>query len=169
MDKFQSALAYITKKVYEPNQLAVTSVREEPQNAKYGAGIFKLDSKTVRFRVANATPTKVGQFVAFWEKDQDNVNQPYGHETAPDLLVINTFESENKLGQFVFPKDILLNKKILTSHSSKGKMGIRVYPSWDLPASDQAKKTQNWQQKYFIAFSESDETTNQKIIELYSH
>lgn len=28
MDKFQSALAYITKKVYEPNQLAVTSVRE---------------------------------------------------------------------------------------------------------------------------------------------
>ena len=47
-------------------------------------------------------------------------------------------------------------------------MEIRVYPSWDLPASDQAKKTQNWQQKYFIDFSESDETTNQKIIELYS-
>lgn len=39
---------------------------------------------------------------------------------------------------------------------------------WDLPASDQAKKTQNWQQKYFIDFSESDETTNQKIIELCS-
>lgn len=168
MDKFQTALAYITKNVYEPNQLAVTSVQEEPQNAKYGAGIFKINSKTVRFRVANATPTKIGQFVAFWEKDQNNVNQPYDYETAPDLLVINTFENKNKLGQFIFPKDILLTKKILTSHSSKGKMGIRVYPSWDLPTSDQAKKTQKWQQKYFIDFNELDETTNQKIIELYS-
>lgn len=104
MDIFQTALAYITEKLYEPNQLIVTSVQEEPQNAKYGAGIFKIDSKTVRFRVANTTPTKIGQFVAFWEKDQDNVNQPYDYETAPDLLVINTFEKENKLGQFFFSK-----------------------------------------------------------------
>lgn len=48
-------------------------------------------------------------------------------------------------------------------------MGIRVYPNWDLPTSNQAKKTQKWQQKYFIDFSELDEATNQKIIELYSH
>jgi hypothetical protein len=168
MSKFQSTLEYITNKVYEPNQLTVTSVQEEAQNAKYGAGTFKLGSKTVRFRVANTTPTKIGQFVAFWEKDQKNVNQPYYYKSSPDLLVITTFESNNKFGQFVFPKDVLLNKKILKSHSSKGKMGIRVYPSWDTPTSTQAIKTQSWQQKYFIDFSESKEITNQKINELYS-
>lgn len=168
MSKFQSTLTYVMNKVYEPNELTVNSVQEEAQNAKYGAGIFKLGLKTVRFRVANTTPTKIGQFVAFWEKDWENVNQPYCYENAPDLLVINTFESNNKFGQFVFPKEVLLNKKILKSHSSKGKMGIRVYPSWDKPTSNQAIATQSWQQKYFIDFTESKEITHLKIIQLYS-
>lgn len=168
MNDFFTALTYVNKKIYESNHLTVKSVQEEKQNSKYGAGTFQLSSKTIRFRVSNITPTKVGQFVAFWEKDENNQNQPYLYEEAPDLLVITTFRNENEFGQFVFPKDILLKQNILRSTSTKGKMAIRVYPSWDSPSSKQAMKTQKWQLPYFVDMSILNQTILEKVIELYS-
>lgn len=47
MNDFNSALNLVNKMIYEPNGLAVQSVQEEKQNAKYGAGTFQLSSKTV--------------------------------------------------------------------------------------------------------------------------
>src|SRR5699024_8866875 len=101
MNDFYTALNYVNKMIYEPNNLTLKSVQEEKQNAKYGAGMFQLSSKTVRFRVANITPKKIGQFVALWEKDKNNKNQPFTYEGAPDLLVITTFKNNNKFGQFI--------------------------------------------------------------------
>lgn len=162
------ALNYVNKMIYEPNDLAVKSVQEEKQNSKYGAGTFQLSLRTVRFRVANITSTKVGQFVAFWEKDVNNKNQPYLYEEAPDLLVITTFKNENEFGQFIFPKEVLLKKDILRSTSTKGKMAIRVYPIWDNPSSKQAIKTQKWQLPYFVDMCNPNKLPLEKIIELYS-
>lgn len=71
---FSEALAYLDENIYKPNQLNIESIQEENQNSKYGAGTFKLASRTVRFRVAKKTPAKNGQFVAFWEKDKKNKN-----------------------------------------------------------------------------------------------
>lgn len=168
MNDFYTALNYVNKMIYEPNDLTVKSVQEEKQNSKYGAGRFQLSSRTVRFRVANITPTKVGQFVAFWEKDIHNKNQPYLYEEAPDLLVITTFKNENEFGQFIFPKEILLKKDIFRSSSTKGKMAIRVYPIWDSPSSKQAMKTQKWQLPYFVDMCHSNKLPVEKIMELYS-
>lgn len=168
MNKFFTALTYVNKMIYESNHLTVKSVQEEKQNSKYGAGTFQLSSKTVRFRVANITPTKVGQFVALWEKDENNKNQPYLYEESPDLLVITTFKNENEFGQFIFPKEILLKQNILSSTSTKGKMAIRVYPSWDSPSSKQAMKTQKWQLPYFVDICNPNKLPLKKIIELYS-
>lgn len=168
MKDFFTALTYVNKTVYEPHRLVLQSVREEKQNSRYGAGTFQLSAKTVRFRVANITAAKTGQFVAFWEKDENNKNQPYSYEEAPDLLVIITFKNENEFGQFVFPKETLLKQNILRSASAKGKMAIRVYPGWDSPNSEQAKKTQKWQLPYFIDMSKPSKLLSKKIIELYS-
>ena len=168
MTIFLTALSYVTRIVYEPNQLTINSIQEEKQNSKYGAGTFRLSSKSVRFRVANTTPTKVGQFVAFWEKDENNKNKPYSFDEAPDLLVITTFKSDNEFGQFIFPKEILFNHDILRSSSTKGKMAIRVYPSWDNPTSKQAMKTQEWQLPYFVDMSNPTKLLTEKLIELYS-
>lgn len=168
MSRFSTVLNYVNKMIYEPNDLTVKSVQEEKQNSKYGAGTFQLSSRTVRFRVAKITPTKIGQFVAFWEKDENNKNQPYSYEEAPDLLVINTFKNENEFGQFVFPKGTLLKQNILRSASTKGKMAIRVYPSWDSPSSKQAMKTQKWQLPYFVDLCNPNKLSSEKIIELYS-
>lgn len=168
MDDFNTVLQYVYQTIYKNTVLTVTSVQEEKQNAKYGAGTFKLSSKTIRFRVAHTTPTKIGQFVAFWEKDENNKNQPFLYEEAPDLLVITTFKNETEFGQFIFPKDVLLKQSILMSHSTKGKMAIRVYPSWDHPSSKQAMKTQEWQLPYFIDMSHPNKLLLEKIKKLYT-
>ncbi len=168
MNDFNTALSVVNKMIYEPNGLTIKSVQEEKQNSKYGAGTFQLSSKTVRFRVAHITPTKVGQFVAFWEKDINGKNQPYLYEEAPDLFVITTFKNENEFGQFVFPKKVLLKQNVLRSNSTKGKMAMRVYPIWDQPTSKQAVKTQQRQLPYFVDMCHPNKLPLEKIIELYS-
>lgn len=167
MTDFQKVLQYINQTIYEPRQLIVKSVQEEKQNAKYGAGVFQLESKMIRFRVAKITPTKVGQFVAFWEKDSDNKNCPFLYEVAPELLVITTFKNDYEFGQFIFPKELLIKKNILRSKSTNGKMAMRVYPSWDKPTSQQAIKTQKWQSFYFVDMSNLNQPKIDKLIELY--
>lgn len=107
--------------IYEPSDLTVKSIQEEKQNSKYGAGTFRLSSRTVRFRVANITPTKVGQFVAFWEKDKNNKNQPFTYEEAPDLLVITTFTDDGEFGQFFFQKKFFSNGIFLVPVQQRGK------------------------------------------------
>ncbi len=168
MNDFYRALSYVDELIYKPTNLILKSVQEEKQNAKYGAGTFQLSSKTVRFRVARITPTKTGQFVAFWEKDENTNNQPYSYAEAPDLLVITAFKSDREFGQFVFPKEVLLTQNILKSTSTTGKMAIRVYPSWDIPTSKQAIKTQEWQLPYFFDLSIPENAFKEKIAELYA-
>ena len=167
MNDFYTVLNYVNKRIYEPNGLSVASAQEEKQNEKYGAGILMLCSKTVRFRVANITPNKLGQFVACWEKDENNKNQPFLYEHAPDLLVITVFKNQHEFGQFVFPKEVLIRQNILRSASTKGKMALRVYPSWDNPSSKQAVKTQNWQLPYFVDICNSNPLPSERIKELY--
>ena len=167
MSLFATALDYVTTLIYKPNQFTLKSILEEKQNAAYGAGTFQLDNRTIRFRVAKKTPKKIGQFVAFWEKDEHKKNQPFSYDDAPDLLVIATTLDDHQFGHFVFPKDILLKHLILQSSSTKGKMAIRVYPSWDHPTSKEALTTQQWQLPYFVDMSDSTHLPIQKTRELY--
>ncbi|MEH6942220.1 MepB family protein [Bacillus sp. JJ722] len=169
MNEFYKALTYVNEIFYEPNHLTIKAIREEAQNSDYGAGIFQLNSKSVRFRVAKITPTKIGQFVAFWEKDGDNKNQAFSYENTTDLLVINTFSGNNNFGQFVFPKEVLVKQNILKTATTKGKMAIRVYPSWDTPTSKQAIETQKWQLPYFVEVNNSNKLAIQELLKLYSN
>ncbi|PFB99367.1 hypothetical protein CN296_11470 [Bacillus cereus] len=76
--------------------------------------------------------------------------------------------ADNKLGQFIFPKEILLKEKILKTQNQKGKMAMRVYPIWDKPVSNQAKKSQQWQLQYFVDLSDSKNVAIHKLLNLYS-
>lgn len=168
MNEFYNVLVYVNKMFYEPNYLTIKDVREEAQNSDYGAGIFQLNSKSIRFRVAKITPKKIGQFVAFWEKDENNKNQAFSYEKATDLLVINTFTKNNKFGQFVFPKEVLGKHNILKTADTKGKMAIRVYPRWEVPTSKQAIETQKWQLEYFVGIDNKNSLPIEKLLKLYS-
>ncbi|MDL4839449.1 MepB family protein [Aquibacillus rhizosphaerae] len=168
MNEFNKALTFVNKIIYEPNHFIVKAIREEAQNSDYGAGIFQLNSKSIRFRVAKITPTKIGQFVAFWEKDSNHKNQAFSTEKATDLLVINTFTSENDFGQFVFPKEVLVKQNILKTATTKGKMAMRVYPGWETPTSKQAIETQKWQLEYFVEVKKPNHLSVQELLKLYS-
>lgn len=172
MHDINRQLAFINDIIYAPNNFAIVSFKEEAQNAEYAGCVFELSDgttvKSIRFRVAKITPTKIGQFVTFWEKDANKVNQPYLIDTAPDLLVITAFSQDGRFGQFVFPKHLLLKKNILKSQSTQGKMGMRVYPSWDRPVSKAAIHTQGWQLPYFFEINKVEPHPTQKILALYA-
>ncbi|MGG0537707.1 MepB family protein [Priestia aryabhattai] len=129
--------------------------------------MFNKQGQYVRFRVAKTTPNKVGQFVSFWEKDKAHKNQAFSYGKATDLIVINTFTSTNRFGQFIFPKEVLLKQKILKTETTKGKMAIRVYPIWDKPTSTQAMETQKWQLEYFVETNDANNFLCQKFLKLY--
>lgn len=109
------------------------------KNSNYSAGTFQLSSRTI-------------QFIAFLEKDENNKNQPFPYEAAPDLLV-NTTSMKNNFGQFIFPKEILIKYNVFKSSSTKGEMAMRVYLSWDHPTSKQAIRTRKWQLLYLVDLS----------------
>ncbi|WP_416148908.1 MepB family protein [Salipaludibacillus sp. HK11] len=121
----------------------------ETQNAEYGGLVFKLNSISIRFRVAKVTPKKVGQFVTVWERIGDGPIQPYDITDATDLLVISTRDDKN-FGQFIFPKEVLSKQNIISNNGKGGKRAMRIYPPWDKPTSRQAEKTQQWQLEYFL-------------------
>jgi len=61
----------------------------------------------------------------------------------------------------------LADKGIITQNGKKGKLGIRVYPPWDVVTNKQAVQTQHWQTKYFLTIK-NDNTTNLDVAnELY--
>lgn len=165
MKDFYETLSYINRTVYLPIGLNIKNVQEEKQNSKYGAGSFETPLKTVRFRVANKTPNKGGQFVVIWRKGKNNKNKPYTYNEAHDLLVVTVFNDTLEFGQFIFPKEVLVKKNILATNVKEGKMGFRVYPEWDNPVSKQAIKTQEWQLPYFVYMNESKRN---EIIKLFS-
>ncbi|WP_058308237.1 MepB family protein [Gracilibacillus massiliensis] len=167
MNEFYKALSFVKDKLYKPNQFVLTAIQEESQNSEYGAGMFQLNSKSIRFRVAKKTPNKVGQFVSFWEKNDANKNQAFSYDKATDLLVINTFDSGKRFGQFVFPKNVLLKQNILKTDTTKGKMALRVYPIWDHPTNKQAVETQKWQLEYFFEINGTN-IFHQDLLKLYS-
>ena len=135
--------------VYRPCGLVCSQPLGEAQNADYGACLFKLNTLSVRFRVAKITPTKVGQFVTLWERIGDGPIQPYDISDPVDLFVISA-RNGNRFGQFVFPKAVLFHRDIVSSEGKGGKRAMRIYPPWDKPTSRMAQKTQMWQLQYFL-------------------
>lgn len=143
MNQFYKALTHVNKIFYEPNHLTIHDIQEEAQNSEYGAGMFQLNSTSVRFRVAKITPNKIGQFVAFWEKDGDGKNQAFSYEKAADLLVINTFASNHHFGQFVFPKEVLVSKISLKQPLQKEKWQLEFTLNGKIPLANKLSKHKN--------------------------
>jgi len=121
----------------------------EAESTDYGAYIFSINQLSVRYRIAKITPTKTGQFVTLWKRAGNGPIQPFDSSDDIDLFIISVRSGEH-FGQFIFPKNILQEKGILTTNNKEGKRAIRVYPPWDITNSKQAKKTQQWQIAYFL-------------------
>ena len=139
---------------YEPLGLTSSNLVQEAESQEYGACSFDLGQKHIKFRVAKITPTKVGQFVTFWKRMGHGPIMPYDMNDPFDFLIVSV-RNGTSLGQFIFPKDVLLQKGVLSKDGQGGKRAMRVYPAWDITESIQAKKTQAWQLAYFAELSPS--------------
>lgn len=138
--------------VYEKCFFNCTALKAASESEEYGACTFKLNERSIIFRVAKITPTKIGQFVTIWKRNTAGTIQPFDVLDEVDFIIISTRDNTN-FGQFIFSKDILLAKGILADKNQKGKMAIRVYPPWDITLNAQAIKSQQWQLDYFLTIS----------------
>ncbi|MDA9472355.1 MepB family protein [Enterococcus sp. 5H] len=148
------SIDYISKLIYQISQSSLENVILEEQNKDYEGAFFTIGKHSFRSRKGKRTPKKQGYFVVFWEKDTLNNNKAYDFVRAPDKLIITIFD-EDKRGQFIFPKELLAEKNILSTENKQGKMALRVYPDWVTSLNKTASMTQKWQLPYFLNLSET--------------
>ncbi|WP_378186843.1 MepB family protein [Aquimarina sp. W85] len=146
---------HIIKEVFDPAKLPINNYSIENESQKYKACQFELGNVKIISRNAKITPKKVGQFVTFWKRSTTGLTEPFSESDRFDAYIVNV-ETKNAMGQFVFPKAVLIEKGIVASSSKEGKRGFRVYPSWDTPTSKQAIGTQQWQLNYFFKLYEEN-------------
>lgn len=166
-NQITSELLQIKELVYDKYNFEFSNLLIDSESEEYQACSFKLNSFQIIYRLSKITPTKIGQFVTIWKRNDKGITTPFDVSDNFDFIII-TSKSEDKLGQFVFPKSILQEKGIINNNNNSGKRGIRVYPSWDIPTNKQAEKTQNWQLRYFYLIENKsfDENLVNKLFQI---
>ncbi|MBK6699935.1 MAG: MepB family protein [Saprospiraceae bacterium] len=149
LNSIHSDLKVVKELVYDKCGFDLTNLKQNIESKEYGACTFELNGKTIQQRVSKITPTKTGQFVTIWKRNDNGITEPFDSSDDFDFVII-TARNDNSFGQFIFPKSVLADKAIITHKGKEGKRGIRVYPPWDITTNKQAEKTQNWQTKYFL-------------------
>ena len=145
-------------------ELGVTIEELKPDltASDYSGLTLYYEGRILKYRQAKVTPKKIGLFVTLWKRDAANISIPYHTKDDFDCCIIQA-EHQERVGFFFFPKDLLIEKEIVSTNFKEGKRGFRVYPSWDTPTSVQAKKTQEWQSTYFVELTNPREEKHSRI------
>lgn len=157
LNSFPHDLKIAKEMVYDQCSFDFKNPQLNAESIEYSACSFELDGKKIQYRVSKITPTKKGQFVTIWKRNQNGITEPFDINDEIDFIIIATKKDEH-FGQFIFPKKVLVDKGIITQNGKSGKRGIRVYSPWDETDNKQAKKTQNWQLNYFLTINEDNFT-----------
>lgn len=162
----QGDLKIVKMLVFDQCGFAFTNFKKNIESAEYEACTFYLNEKSILYRVSKITPTKNGQFVAIWKRNNEGTTEPFDISDDFDFMIISS-KSGNNFGQFIFPKSVLADNGIITKNGKEGKRGMRVYPPWDIAANKQAIKTQNWQTKHFFSIKNDEAATLDLIKKLF--
>jgi len=154
-------LKNVDELIFQPLGLKLLNVEEDTEAKEYSGCSFVLNHLNIKFRTAKITPTKTGQFVTIWRRGEKGETSPFDSKDLFDFYLISASTDSNR-GIFIFPKEILIEKGILSHDKRIGKRGIRVYPAWDFTVNKQAKATQKWQVEYFLDLSQNTESYLQK-------
>jgi hypothetical protein len=150
--------------VYDCFDFDCSQPQQESESIDYSAYRFYLNEKFICYREAKITPTKTGQFVTLWKRSRLGTIEPFDSTDLIDFVFVSVRKND-LFGQFIFPKDVLLEKGVFSTATTEGKRAIRVYPPWDETNNKQAKKTQNWQVKYFFEITpEPDFDTFKELV-----
>ncbi|WP_281232129.1 MepB family protein [Flavobacterium gelatinilyticum] len=140
--------------VYDVCGFDCSEPQPEKESKEYDAYNFQIGESRIKFRSAKITPAKTGQFVTLWKRNQTGIIEPFDYSDAVDFVIVSV-KKDDLLGQFIFPKAVLLQKEIFSTETKEGIRATRVYPPWDETTSRQAQKTQKWQSAYFLAVSDN--------------
>ncbi len=157
----------IQSDLYAECGLEINNFTQEHESLEYHAHAGIIKTKKILFRIAKKTPKKIGWFVTIWKRGTNNIITPYDESNSIDFVVIVVLNNEG-VGEFIFPKSILLEKNILSKNNKGGKRAIRVYSPLDKTTSIQSIKTQRWQSKYFVDLTSKNPKTIEKIKTLYA-
>lgn len=149
LNPIHSDLKVVKELVYDKCDFDLTNLKKNIESKEYGACTYELNGKTINHRKSKITPTKSGQFVTIWKRNNDGITKPFDNSDNFYFVII-TARNDDSFGLFIFPKSVLADKGIITRNGKEGKRGIRVYPPWDTTTNKQAIKTQTWQIKYFL-------------------
>lgn len=161
-----SDLLLSKESIFDKADLQITSLQKESESEEYSAFRFQINSKDICYREAKITPTKTGQFVTLWKRNQTGIIEPFDYSDNIDFVIVSVRKDQN-WGQFIFPKKILLEKDVFSTQNKEGIRATRVYPPWDETTSKQAQKTQKWQLDYFFNFSDSDNFDLKKLRKIF--
>lgn len=153
--------------IYAKYGLEVKNFAPENESSEYYAHTFTIQDKNGLFRIAKKTPAKLGWFVTIWKRGVDGIIAPYDKSDAIDFVVIAVSDGNN-IGEFIFPKKILLKKNIFSANGKEGKRAMRVYTPWDNPTSAQAVKTGRWQGQFVVDLKSTSSESSLKINDLYN-
>lgn len=142
-------LTEVLQEIYLSARLNIYDFERETESQEYGACQFRLENQKIVFRLAKTTPKKAGQFVVLWKRSPNGIIKPYDFRDEVDFFIV-AVRTPQYLGQFVFPKNVLYKKGVLSGNGLQGKRAIRVCPSWDTTTSRTARHTQGWQLEYFF-------------------
>lgn len=148
--------------IYKPNGFICKNSFQEAEGKEYGASTFEMNNYIIKYRKAKITPTKIGQFITFWKRVGTGPIVPYDNSDQFDFLIASV-RTSHYFGQFIFPKAVLKQQRIIAENNVEGKRAIRLYPPWDIPLSPQAKKTQKWQLLYFFDTSSLESFASDKL------
>ncbi|GEN72746.1 MepB family protein [Chryseobacterium lathyri] len=149
-------LKNVDELIFQLLGLKLLNVEEDIETQEYSGCSLGLNQLNIKFRTAKITPTKTGQFVTIWKRNEKGETAPFDSNDLFDFYLISA-STDNDKGIFIFPKEVLIEKGILSHDQKIGKRGIRVYPNWDLTENKQAKATQKWQVEYFLDLSQDTE------------
>jgi hypothetical protein len=129
--------------------VACADAAAEPESAEYAAHTLTLGGRPAVFRAAKTTPTKAGQFVTLWQRSAEGPIRPFDTHDGVALFAIQAGTGAG-LGQFVFPRDELVRRGVVSIDGKGGKRAMRVYPPDVATTSAQARRTQEWQCRHFL-------------------
>src|SRR5699024_6582700 len=92
--------------LFEASGSEIANISNEEGTGQYCGCNFQLGSRNIKYRKANITPKKIGQFVALWKRNTVGKTEPYGLDDDFDFYIIETVDNLSR-GFFLFSKDIL--------------------------------------------------------------
>ena len=136
------------KQIFSSDDRIVSNFTLNRESQEYDACDFDLNDYKISYRKAKTTPKKEGQFVTFYKRLPSGIIAPFEELDHFDFLIV-CVENESEMGWFIFPKNILTDKNIISTNLKEGKRAFRIYPPSSWPKNKQALATKSWQQPYF--------------------